>query len=295
MADALPSTGSLPTLPMLSVMPKCLYCGKSAGLFRRFHKECKAAFEDGNAQLKAIFRETLDTAGSIADRVPELQRIADAAHINQKQRIAVYREAYEDMVSDFLDDDMLSEDEENRLMEFKDALQLGQAELDAKGSFSRVVMAGTLRDLQEGKQPKRINLGSSVPFLFQKSEYVIWVFTGVDLYEPQTRTEYHGGSQGVSFRVAKGVYYRTGSFKGRPVKITELKHQGTGMLALTNKQFYYNGGMKAFKLPYNKLVTMEVFEDGLRMQKDGVRSKPQTFSGVDGWFVQNAVNLVMSS
>jgi hypothetical protein len=276
-------------------MPKCIYCGKSAGLFRRFHKDCKAAFEEGNAQMKTIFREVLDSAAPIADRVPELQRIADAAHINEKQRLAVYREAYEDMVTDFLDDDVLTQEEEDRLLAFKDALQLGQAELDTKGLFSRVVMAGTLRDLGEGKQPKRVNLGRSVPFLFQKSEYVIWVFPNVDLYEPHTRTEYQGRSQGMSFRVAKGVYYRTGSFKGRPVQITELKHQGNGMLALTNKQFYFHGGLKAFKLPYNKLVTMEVFEDGLRMQKDGVRSKQQTFRGVDGWFVQNAVNIVMSS
>lgn len=244
--------------------------------------------------MKAIFREALDSGTPIVQRLPELQRIADAAHINAKRRLAVYREAYEDMVTDFLDENGLSQEEEDRLLDFKDALELGQDELDTKGLFSRVVMAGTLRDLEEGKQPKRVNLGRSVPFLFQKSEYVIWVFPNVDLYEPQTRTEFQGRSQGVSFRIAKGVHYRTGSFKGRPVQITELKHQGNGMLALTNKQFYFHGGMKAFKLPYNKLVTMEVFEDGLRMQKDGVRSKPQTFRGADGWFVQNAVNIIMS-
>lgn len=294
MAKVLPSNGSLPAFPMLLAMPKCIYCGKSAGLFRRFHKECKAAFEEGNAQMKAIFRETLESGRSITDRVPELQRIADSARIDAKNRLAVYREAYEDMVSDFLDDGRLSEDEEKRIGDFQESFGLGQRELDQRGSFSRVFMAATLRDLEEGKVPERVTFKGNIPFLFQKSEYVVWMFPNVDLYEPHTRTEYQGGSQGVSFRVAKGVYYRTGSFRGRPVQVTELKHKGTGLLAMTNKQFYYQGGMTAFKLPYTKLVTLELFEDGLRMQKEGVRARPQTLSGVDGWFVQNAVNILLS-
>lgn len=37
-------------------------------------------------------------------------------------------------------------------------------------------------------------------------------------------TIYQGKTQGVSVRIAKGLYYRTGSFKGNPVKIEEMKY-----------------------------------------------------------------------
>ena len=55
-----------------------------------------------------------------------------------------------------------------------------------------------------------------LPFNLMKSEDLVWVFKDVDYFVEKTRTHYKGGSQGVSVRVMKGVYYRTGGFKGRP-------------------------------------------------------------------------------
>ena len=152
-------------------------------------------------------------------------------------------------------------------------------------------MSSILRDLTEGKIPEqRIKIDGQLPFLFQKSESLIWVFTNVEFYEQRTRTEYRGGSQGVSVRVAKGVYYRTSSFKGRPVQISEMKYIGTGILALTTKHIYFGSPEKKIKIPINKLVSIEPYEDGIGLQKDGVTAKPQIFKNIDGWFAHNAIS-----
>ena len=142
----------------------------------------------------------------------------------------------------------------------------------------------------DGKVPEsKLKIEGNLPFLFQKSEYMIWVFQNVEYYEHLTRTEYHGGSQGIGVKIAKGLYYRTSGFKGNPVKTDELQDVGKGIVALTNKQIYFSSGAKSFKVPYNKIVTLNPYEDGIGFQKDGANSKPQILRGLDSWFAYNLI------
>ena len=61
-----------------------------------------------------------------------------------------------------------------------------------------------------------------------------------------TRTHYQGGYSGVSVKVAKGVYYRTGGFKGHPVKTSEMILKDGGILGITNKHIYFSGTKSFF-------------------------------------------------
>src|SRR5690606_38189287 len=137
--------------------------------------------------------------------------------------------------------------------------------------------------------PSRLNIDGQLPFNLQKSEQLVWVFQGVDYYEQKTRTRYVGGSQGVSIRIAKGVYYRTGAFKGERVQTAETIHADTGLMGLTNKHIYFAGSAKRFRVAYNKIVTFEPFSDGIGIQKDTQSAKPQSFCTHDGWFTYNLV------
>ena len=109
-------------------------------------------------------------------------------------------------------------------------------------------------------------------------------------YEQRTRTQYQGGYSGVSVRIAKGVYYRTGGFKGHPVKIEEMKYIGTGIFAITNKHVYFASSSKSFRIQFGKIITMDPYEDGIGLQKDGATAKPQVFKNIDGWFTYNVIS-----
>ena len=74
-----------------------------------------------------------------------------------------------------------------------------------------------------------------MPFNFQKSETLVWLFNNVVYLEDKTRTQYVGRSSGVSIRIAKGVYYRVGAFQGQPISRTERIHVDTGAMAVTSK------------------------------------------------------------
>jgi len=93
----------------------------------------------------------------------------------------------------------------------------------------------------------------------------------------------------MSVRVAKGLYYRTGSFRGNPIVTSEATHAGTGILGITTKHIYFAGGQKAFRVPYQKIVSFTPYSDGFGLQRDAQTAKPQSFVVGDGWFVYNLV------
>ncbi len=66
---------------------------------------------------------------------------------------------------------------------------------------------------------------------------------------------YSGGSSGVGFRVARGVYVRTGGFRVR----------------------------------HDRIVSYTPMEDGFSLTRDRANARPEMFRTGDGWFTYNIV------
>lgn len=90
-------------------------------------------------------------------------------------------------------------------------------------------------------------------------------------------------------RIAKGLYFRTGAFKGERVQTSETVHADTGLMGVTNKHIYFAGESKRFCIAYNKIVSFEPFSDGIGVQRDAQTAKLQSFSTGDGWFTYNLI------
>ena len=98
-----------------------------------------------------------------------------------------------------------------------------------------------------------------------------------------------GRHSGFNIRVMKGVYYRTGGFKGTPVETTSMQKVGTGMACLTIRNIYFSSPEKSLKIPYDKIISVNSYSNGIDLQKDGTREKPIFLEGVDGWFCYNVI------
>lgn len=272
-------------------MGKCRYCGQSAGFLSSRHKDCELKNKSGKNEIVKLLTDCFQSKTEFSSIKVEIANISTENYVNKQDLDSLYTSVFDNAVSKFLEDGILSEDEESKISNYKDQLDLSQEILDKNDSFQKVVRASVLRDLTEGNIPEpKISFQGHLPFNFQKTEKLIWVFTGVQFYQQTTRTQYQGGYSGVSVRVAKGVYYRTGGFKGNPVKIEEMKYMDTGLFALTNKHVYFSSSSKNLRLPLNKIITMDPYEDGIGLQKDGVTAKPQVFKNLDGWFTYNAIS-----
>ena len=169
---------------------------------------------------------------------------------------------------------------------------LTQQDLDRNGAQTSLVQAAVIRDVTQGIIPKRQRVNGAVPFNLMKSEQIVWVIQGVDYLETVVRRQRRGSSQGLSIRVARGLYYRPSTFRSQPIEWEETVHADTGMLGLTTKHIYFAGSRKRFRVRYDKIVAFEPFSDGFGIMRDAQTARPQTFRTGDGWFPYNlAANL----
>jgi hypothetical protein len=87
--------------------------------------------------------------------------------------------------------------------------------------------------------------------------------------------EWRGGSQGVSFRVAKGVRYRVGATRGHLVTVgTELQIADQGILSITSKRVAYLGDRKTVDMPYTRLMGMNLYSDGIQFSLSNRQTAP---------------------
>lgn len=270
-------------------MGDCKYCGKPVGFLRRKHAECDRQFENGKKEILAAIAQAVTGSGALDGLPARISSIAQRSYIADTERHSLLARGWAGTVDKFLEDGVLDESEEKRLMELKERFSLSQAELDSTGALTKVTKAAVLRDVLNGVIPQRMSVNGGLPINLQKGEQVVWVFPNADYLEDKTRRQYVGGSQGVSIRVVKGVYYRVGAFKGEAIDRTERVRVDTGLVAITNKHIYFAGPAKSLRLPFAKIVSFQPFSDGVGVIRDTASAKPQIFVTGDGWFTYNLV------
>ena len=277
-------------------MGNCIYCGKSAGLFKSKHAEC----EDREKRRLIVLTELVSrieeaVVGAIqepseAAKLREIiQEGGKSGLLTQESAREAIIEGWSKSVEKCLEDGIIDEEEERRLVVFKNGFQFTEEELNKKGAHTRLVQAIVIRDVLNGIIPQRMELTEALPVNLQKGEKVVWVFAGCDYLEDRTKREYVGGSRGASVRVMKGVYYRVGAFKGSTVASTERVHVDSGTVVITDKNIYFSGSSKSLRIPYDKIVSFLPFDDGVGVIRDTQTAKPQIFSTGAGWFTYNLV------
>ena len=273
-------------------MGDCTYCGKPAGFLKKKHKECEAKFHSGTEQMVTLIEYTVTKRSDLQSLETQLKEIASQSYIPASNFNQILVKGWEEAVSKAFEDGILTEEEEAALKELKHHFSLSKQELDRNGAFTRVAKGSVLRGLLNGILPEWNLANRNFPFNLQKTEKIVWVFKDVKYYEQKTRKHFKGGHHGVSIRVAKGLYYRVGAFKGQPVITTETVHADTGLLGVTNKHLYFVGDQKSFRIRHDKIVSFTPYEDGLGVQRDAATAKPQIFVTGDGWFTYNLVTNV---
>lgn len=270
-------------------MGTCKICGQSAGWFKEYHSECTARYKAGLDELISVATNAVFNLSLCDNLMERCRSIAQPNKISDENIRDSLIVAWEKALDKYLDDGILSTDEEAQLMTYANKFNLVQSELDRKGQFTRAAQAGVLREILEGKVPQRVTINGSIPFNLQKSETLIWLFNNVTLLEEKTTRSFVGTSQGVSIRIAKGLYYRVGAFKGHPIETTQMANKGYGSLGVTTKSIYFAGSQKSLRVPYNKVITFAPYSDGIGIHTDAKTAKPIAFITGDGWFINNLV------
>lgn len=125
--------------------------------------------------------------------------------------------------------------------------------------------------------------GLSVSLILKPGEQAVWVGDG-QLVEPRRGPgHYVGGSQGFSFRVAKGVRYHVGASRGHFIPGDEVQSvidQGT--VTVTTQRVVFTGSKATREWTFAKLLDTEISQDrslvlihvSNRQKVSGVKSAP---------------------
>ncbi len=226
---------------------------------------------------------------SFSDLQNTITDLEKASLVSSSERYALLVNAWETSVDQFLEDGVLDESEEKRLVEFKNHFSLSQSDLDKKGALTKTTKAAVLREVLNGVIPQRMSIDGNISINFQKGEKLVWAFPMAEYLEDKTKRQYVGGSKAVSVRIMKGVYYRVGAFKGQAVDRTERVHIDTGWVVVTSKNIYFTGPSKSLRIPYTKVISFLPFSNGFGILREVTNAKPQIFLTGDGWFSYNLV------
>jgi hypothetical protein len=89
----------------------------------------------------------------------------------------------------------------------------------------------------------------------------------------KTRTQYVGGSQGLSIPLGHGFRYRVSSFRGHPIQTDVLSQLDQGTLVITNQRLVFLGTKRDVSTPVAKLLQVEPFSNGIAVSREGKESR----------------------
>lgn len=270
-------------------MADCIFCGKSAGFFRKFHKKCWYRYEQGKLLIKNLVAKTGAKGGKLKNLESSVDKIAMESSIDRQTLENLVIEGWEKAVETAFEDGVLSKEEEDSLADLMEYFSLTQEMLDQNGAHTKVVKGGVLRDLLEGKMPERLKIKGNLPFNFQKSEKIVWYFENVKYFKVVKQAQYMGRTGSVGIRIAKGLYYRSGGFSGEKIQAPETINSDAGLLGVTDKNIYFAGSSERFRIPYSKIVSFVPYSDGIGIQRDSASAGLESFETGDGWFTYNLI------
>lgn len=284
----------------------CKYCKKPTGFFRFFHTECKMAFDEQQLSKKQrrillieCEKRTLTTLTPLVKNQSDLEMVftyltemSRQYELNDEELRKVTLKLWDQLADNFIKNGIISKNHELILLELKEKFSFSQDELDNNGKMTKLAKSLILREIKNGKIPNNFLKLEGNPINFQKGETPIWGFNNTDLIEDKTFHEYVSGSQGVSVRIMKGLYYRVGASRGQRIEYTNSVIIDSGIFLITDKNVYFSGQKKAIRIPFTKIVSFLPYSDAVGIMKDGTNSKVQIFATGDGEFTYNLLKIL---
>lgn len=142
--------------------------------------------------------------------------------------------------------------------------------IQVNGDSAKSKRADAIREVQISKLEE---LAGNLPYqgpvtlTLAKDEEPVYVLKRVALLETRGNgSTYVGGSQGVSFRVAKGISYRVGSSRGQLVRNPEsLQVVDQGTATFTNKRIVFAGSSASREWRFDKMTNIDIGGNGMQV------------------------------
>ena len=271
-------------------MGECRFCHKDAGFLKKEHEECRRKYEDACDSIRRTIEQCFLTKTDFYSKAADVNSSLSRGSVSLEDKLSLYISCLDKAVESYLSDNIIDDSEYKMITRFVQFSGMRQEDINVNHSLDKVVQSQVLNEILNGKVPtQRFSVAGGLPFMLGRDESPIWVFRNIVLHEQKTIRQTVGHHNGFNIRLARGIYYRTGGFKGTPVETTSMQKVGVGMVCLTTRNLYFSSPEKSLKIPYDKIISINTYSNGIDLQKDGAREKPLFLEGVDAWFCYNVI------
>lgn len=268
---------------------QCIKCGKPVSLLaavssratgqRLLCPECSAA--ERQAQQERERAEAQEKRAAIVAIEEKYRSMVEEIRVTKKlgpgpeewlksldkrQEKTVFNAVYDA----FNSDSHLDKQELETLLDVQKAAGLSDEEVGYDDRIYPHVYGAMIE--AEGKLPVvHLTITDSNQVLLKRDE-IVYFAQAAKLKEMKVvQVGYVGGSQGVSFRIAKGVRYHVGGSRGHLVKDEHYVVTSAGALIITNQRvlLHPSAGNKPVSIDLKKILSYNCYENGLIIYKDG--------------------------
>lgn len=262
----------------------CKNCGISFSFFQRLSgKElCENCLAKENAERAKIEAQYQSNLNKIKETIINTKAITDPEveflkRSNKSDQIHLFSEIWET----FSKDKELDKCELESLITYQKQLALSNEDVKYDERILPYLYVYMIRN--EGRLPVVHFEGDSASIIMKKNELAHFVTDAVWKEMKSVSLGYVGGSPGFSFRVAKGISYRVGGYRGHKVTEDRLVEKSRGHLIVTNMRLIFHpiSGQKGTSIPLSKIMSYNCYENGIEIQKEG-REKTFFFQLING-------------
>jgi len=267
-------------------MARCIYCGKSAGIFRTKHEKCHERHERAVALVPGFFAKFLESNLPVDRFHHLLQNAAEASFVKQEEMKALATTGISQMVNSILKDRLLDKNESARVQELADALHAYLS--DDISTFEMQTKIAILREIQDGKIPDLVSVAGPMPIELRQGETVIWIFNHVTAF----RKDQNGAAQsaGIELPLDKKIYYGIDAFAKSPLTRDSLKGELNGDVVVTNRNICFIGrDVPPVRLPIARITALRAYADGIHIACEPAPERTVTFALPDSWFAANLI------
>ena len=105
-------------------MSKCIYCGEKAGLLSKKHKECEIKYFQDIQSLVDFTSQTILKGEDFENLADKINSTIKTSFIKDDEIEEILGIGYDDAIEKFLDDGILSKEEEDKASEFNEFFKL---------------------------------------------------------------------------------------------------------------------------------------------------------------------------
>jgi len=291
-------------------MSICRYCHQKAGWFSDAHEACVQKANEAIKSIRTCMADAVTTgknysevSGKINNCASEAGLSADQLHaslINSWSQATIERSKAQPMsgVEGDANWQLIADAEGLTEESFSAAIQTGTADVAIMAAMQAAWFSATIWAALNGKEVAHDCVAPQIrnAFNLQAGEYILWGVPHMLLRQQTVQVSYAGGYNGVSVRVAGGLWYRFGGGRGHREEHSELQDLDMGDFLLTNRAIYFGGNQRGvnFRLPYRQVMRFQYYTDAVGVCKSGTREQifiPKNTSIPEdcGWFLFNVL------